>query len=79
MAKRCSLTGKSPLTGNRVSHANNHTKRRQLPNLKKRRLYLPDEDRWIQVRVSTKALKSLDKKGLKSILKKKGMTLDQLG
>lgn len=63
MSKVCALTGKKPLTGNNVSHANNRTKRRQLPNLKKKRIWLASEKRWITVRLSTRAIKTVNKKG----------------
>lgn len=63
MSKVCALTGKKPLTGNNVSHANNKTKRRQLPNLKKKRIWLESEKKWITVRLSTRAIKTVNKKG----------------
>ena len=63
MSKVCSLTGKKPLTGNNVSHANNKSKRRQLPNLQKKRLWNDKKKRWEMVLVSAKALRTLDKKG----------------
>lgn len=68
MSKICQVTGKRPLTGNNVSHANNKTKRRQLPNLQKKRIWIEDEKRWVTIRVSAKGLKTLDKKGYKAIL-----------
>jgi large subunit ribosomal protein L28 len=68
MPKVCKITGKKPLVGNNVSHANNRTKRRQLPNLQKKRIWLPEEKRYITVRVSTEALRTIDKKGLKGLL-----------
>lgn len=63
MSKVCALTGKKPLTGNNVSHANNRTKRRQLPNLKKKRIWLASEKRWVTIRLSTRAIKTVNKKG----------------
>lgn len=63
MSKVCSLTGKKPLTGNNVSHANNRSKRRQLPNLQKKRLWNDKKKRWETVLVSAKALRTMDKKG----------------
>jgi len=67
MSKVCIVTGKKPLTGNNVSHANNKTKRRQLPNLQKKRIWLEDEKRWVTVRISANGLKTLDKIGTKSL------------
>ncbi len=63
MAKRCSITGKHPVAGNNVSHANNKTKRRFNPNLVSKRIWNPTQKRWVRMRISTKALKTLDKKG----------------
>ena len=68
MSKVCSVTGKKPLTGNNVSHANNKTKRRQLPNLQKKRIWLADEKRWVTVKISAGGIRTLDKVGTKSIL-----------
>lgn len=69
MARRCDLTGKSVLSGNNVSHANNKTRRKFLPNLQKKRIWVPEEGRFITLRVSTSALRTLDKKGLFGMLK----------
>lgn len=69
MAKRCQVTGKKPMTGNRVSHANNKTKRRFLPNLQKKRFYVPSENRWIKLKVSAKGIKIISKKGIGTVLK----------
>jgi large subunit ribosomal protein L28 len=68
MSKICKVTGKKPLTGNNVSHANNKTKRRQLPNLQKKRIWIEEEKRWITIRVSAKGMKTLDKKGSSSLI-----------
>jgi len=70
MSRRCDLTGVGPLVGNNVSHANNRTKRRFLPNLQKKRIWIPEEKRWITIKATARALKTLDKKGLKAMLKK---------
>ena len=70
MARVCKLTGKKPMTGNNVSHANNRTKRRQLPNLQKKRIWLEEEKRYVTMKISTEAIKTLDKKGLKALLSK---------
>ncbi|SES72265.1 LSU ribosomal protein L28P [Nitrosomonas marina] len=64
MARVCEVTGKKPLTGNNVSHANNKTKRRFLPNLQRRRFWLESEKRWISMRLSNAALRTIDKKGI---------------
>lgn len=63
MSKVCQLTGKKPLSGNNVSHANNKTRRVQEPNLQKRKLWNERKKRWETVRVSAKALRTIDKKG----------------
>jgi large subunit ribosomal protein L28 len=68
MARVCQVTGKSPLVGNNVSHANNKTKRRFLPNLQSRRFWLESEKRWVRMRVSNAALRLIDKKGLETVL-----------
>ena len=78
MARRCNITGKGPLTGNKVSHANNKTKRRQFPNLKKRKYYLQEEDKWVTIRLSTRGIKILDKVGLKVFLKRKKLKLSDI-
>ncbi|MDW3211937.1 MAG: 50S ribosomal protein L28 [Reichenbachiella sp.] len=70
MSKVCQITGKRPQSGNNVSHANNKTKRRFYPNLFKKRFYLPEEDRWITLKVSSTALKTINKNGLAATLKK---------
>ncbi|AHM60653.1 50S ribosomal protein L28 [Flammeovirgaceae bacterium 311] len=70
MARVCQITGKKPVTGNNVSHANNKTKRKFYPNLQKKRFYLPEEDRWITLKVSTQALRTINKNGLLNTLKK---------
>lgn len=69
MARRCELTGVGPMTGNNVSHAHNKTRRRFLPNLQKKRIWLPDEKRWITVKATARALKTLDKKGYAAMIK----------
>jgi large subunit ribosomal protein L28 len=64
MARVCEVTGKKPMVGNNVSHANNKTKRRFLPNLQRRRFWLENENRWINLRLSNAALRTIDKKGI---------------
>ncbi len=75
MSRRCAITGKGPLTGNRVSHANNRTKRRQLPNLITKRIFVPEVGRLVRVRLSTSALRTVSKKGLVAALADAGLTL----
>ncbi len=68
MPKVCQVTGKRPMTGHNVSHANNKTKRRFLPNLHYRRFWVESEKRWVSLRLSTKGLRTLDKNGIDSVL-----------
>ncbi len=75
MARKCSITGKKPLAGNRVSHANNKSRMVQKPNLQTKRIYVPEEDRWVRVRLSNRALRTVTKKGLLSYLKSEGLSL----
>jgi large subunit ribosomal protein L28 len=70
MSKVCQLTGKRPMSGNNVSHAKNKTKRRQLPNLQKKRIWLEDEKRWITLKLSTRAIRTIEKNGIRSLLKR---------
>jgi len=63
MSRVCQLTGKRPLTGNNVSHANNRSKMRQLPNLKTKRIWVAEENRFVKLKISTRALRTLKKKG----------------
>jgi len=68
MARICQVTGKGPRTGNNVSHANNKTKRRFLPNLQSRRFWVESENRWVRLRVSTQAIRTIDKNGIDAVL-----------
>ena len=68
MGQYCQVTGKRPVTGNNVSHANNKTRRRFLPNLQRKRYFLPDENRWISLSVSAHGIKIIDKKGLARVV-----------
>jgi large subunit ribosomal protein L28 len=63
MARRCELTGKKPLTGNMVSHSMRHTKRRQFPNLQTKRVWIPEEGRFIKMKISTRAIKAISRNG----------------
>lgn len=69
MARRCELTGTGVLTGNNVSHAHNKTRRRFLPNLQKKRIWIPEEGRWITLKITAKAIRTLDKKGYLAMVK----------
>ena len=68
MARVCQVTGKRAQSGNNVSHANNKTKRRWLPNLHERRFFVPSENRWVKLKVSAHALRTIDKNGIESVL-----------
>ena len=68
MAKVCRVTGTGPMVGNNVSHANNKTKRRYLPNLQSRRFWIESENRFIRMRVTTAALRTIDKLGIEAVL-----------
>lgn len=70
MAKVCKVTRKRPLTGNNVSHAHNKTKRRFLPNLHKRRIWVPSQNRYITLKVSARGLRTIDKIGIEAVLEK---------
>ena len=69
MSRVCQITGKRPRVGNNVSHANNKTKRRFLPNLHKKRFYIPEEDKWITLKVTASVLKTINRKGISAVLK----------
>ncbi len=68
MAKVCKVTQKRPMVGNNVSHANNKTGRRFFPNLQKKRFWLANEKRWITLRVTTRAMRIIDKHGIEKVL-----------
>ncbi|GMV47678.1 MAG: hypothetical protein AMXMBFR66_30760 [Pseudomonadota bacterium] len=68
MARVCQVTGKRPMVGHNVSHANNKTKRRFLPNLQYRRFWLETENRWLRLRVSNAALRLIDKVGIEQVV-----------
>ena len=70
MARVCEVTGKKPMSGHNVSHANNKTKRRFLPNLQRRRFWVESENRWISLRLTNAALRTIDKKGIDAVLAK---------
>ncbi|TAN50078.1 MAG: 50S ribosomal protein L28 [Methylococcaceae bacterium] len=68
MSKVCQVTGKRPITGNNVSHANNRTKRRFLPNLHEHRFWVENEKRWVRLRISNAGLRMIDKVGIDAVL-----------
>jgi large subunit ribosomal protein L28 len=68
MARVCQVTGKRPMVGNNVSHANNKTKRRFLPNLQYRRFWVETENRWVRLRISSAGLRMVDKLGIEQVL-----------
>ncbi|HSR52054.1 MAG TPA: 50S ribosomal protein L28 [Acidobacteriota bacterium] len=78
MARKCVLTGKGPLSGNRVSHSNKKTRRRQLPNLQNKRIWVEELNRFVRLRVSTSAMRTISKKGLMRFLKDEGLTLKDI-
>lgn len=69
MARVCELTGKRPITGNKVSHSNIKTKRRFLPNLQKKRYFLAEEDKWVTMKLSSEAIRTINKNGLYAVVK----------
>lgn len=68
MSRVCQVTGKKPMTGHNVSHANNKTRRRFLPNLHYKRFWVPSENRFVRLRVSSQGMRIIDKKGIESVL-----------
>ena len=68
MARVCVVTGKAPMVGNNVSHANNRTRRRFLPNLQRRKFWIESENRWVSLRLTNAGLRTIDKKGIDVIL-----------
>ena len=78
MARRCVLTGKRPNVANKVSHSNIKTKKRQLPNLQTRRVWYEKEQRWVRLRLSTRALRTLRKKSLEAFAAEAGLDLSKV-
>ncbi len=70
MARICQLTGKRPISGNNVSHSKRKTKRRFLPNLHKKKFYIPEVDKWVTMKISSSALRTVNKLGIYAYLKK---------
>lgn len=75
MSRRCSISGKRPMAGNNVSHAHNKTRRRQSPNIQRKRLYVPELGRFVRLKISTHALRTVSKIGLLPYLRKQGLQL----
>ncbi len=69
MSKVCIVTGKGPMVGNKVSHSNRKTKKRVLPNLQTHRFYVPSEDRWVKLKLSTAGIRTIDKRGIDAVLR----------
>ena len=78
MSKVCKLSGKMPLRGNRVSKAHNKTNRFQYPNLQKKKIFVPELNRTVTIKLSVKAIKIIDKLGLMRYLKKQGLSLTDI-
>ena len=78
MSKVCDITKKKPLVGNKVSKSNIKTKRRQLPNLQVKRIFVPELKKYVKLKISTSAIKSIDKLGLLQYLKKQKINLSDL-
>lgn len=69
MARVCEITGKRPQVGNNVSHANNKTKRRFYPNLQTKKFFVPETGEWVTLKLTTKAIKTISKKGITAVMK----------
>jgi large subunit ribosomal protein L28 len=69
MSRVCQITGKRPISGNNVSHANNKTRRRFLPNIQQRRIWVEEEKRFVRLKISTKGIRIIDKLGIQAVLK----------
>ena len=78
MSKVCEVSGKKTMFGHKVSHSNRKSNRRFQPNLQKKRLFIPEENKWVELKISTSALRTINKNGISSVLKKaraKGMAV----
>jgi large subunit ribosomal protein L28 len=69
MSRVCEVTGKKMITGNKVSHSNNKTKRKFYPNLQEKRFFIPEEERWVTLKVSAAAIRTINKIGISAVLK----------
>ena len=75
MSRKCTISGKKPMAGNNVSHAHNKTRRWQRPNVQTKRLFVPELSRFVRLKVSTRALRTISKIGLMPYLRKEGLQL----
>jgi large subunit ribosomal protein L28 len=75
MSRRCQITGKTSNTANKVSHSHRRTKRAQKANIVRKRLFIPSQNRWVALKLSTAAMRSIAKMGVEEFLKKSGVTL----
>ena len=78
MARKCQISGKDRQVGNRVSHAKNRTRHVFKANIQPKKIYLADEDRWVKLRISTRMIRTIDKLGIKAVLKKYNLTIKDL-
>ena len=78
MARRCSISGKGPQFGNNVSHSHKKTRKKWSANIINKRIYVPEEDRWVRIKVSAKMLRTIQKNGLMATLRDHGLTLKQV-
>lgn len=78
MSRKCKLTGKGPLVGNNIPFSQKKTKRRQLPNLQVKRIFVPELDKQVRIKMSTRAMRTIDKIGLMPFLKKEGLSLKEI-
>lgn len=78
MSRRCQVTGKRPNSANNVSFSQKKTKRKQYPNIQKRKIWIPEENRYVTLKVSTQALRTIDKVGLIPYLRKRGLSLSEI-
>ncbi|MDA3947982.1 MAG: 50S ribosomal protein L28 [Spirochaeta sp.] len=78
MSRKCTISGKKPMAGNNVSHAHNKTRRWQRPNVQTKRLFVPELNRFVRLKVSTRALRTISKIGLMPYLRKEGLKLNDV-
>lgn len=75
MSRKCQITGKSALTGHKVSHSNRKSKKRQLPNLQCKKIFVPELNRYVKIKITTRVLRTISKKGLIAVLHENGLTI----
>lgn len=75
MSRKCQITGKSALTGHKVSHSNRKSKKRQLPNLQYKKIFVPELNRYVKIKITTRVLRTISKKGLIAVLHENGLTI----